>query len=72
MFAQIRPTFASSRHLRELGLPVVGVITYVRGAEPMNMIGRIGGGVFVSAAASLLVAYASLLAVAVGVTRGPW
>jgi polysaccharide chain length determinant protein (PEP-CTERM system associated) len=72
VFAQIRPTFASSRHLRELGLPVVGVITYVRGAEPMNMIGRIGGGVFVSAAASLLVAYASLLAVAVGVTRGPW
>jgi polysaccharide chain length determinant protein (PEP-CTERM system associated) len=70
--AQIRPTFASSVRLRELGLPVIGVITYVRGAEPANLIGRIGGGVFASAVASLLIVYASLLFVAMGVTRGPW
>jgi len=72
LLAQIRPTFASSARLRELGLPVVGVITYVRSAEPINMLGRVGGGVFVSATASLLVVYAGLLLVAAGVARGTW
>lgn len=72
VLGQIRPTFASSVRLRELGLPVIGVITYVRGAEPVNMLGRIGGGVFVSAASSLLIVFASLLFVAMGITRGPW
>jgi polysaccharide chain length determinant protein (PEP-CTERM system associated) len=72
VLAHVHPTFASSKRLRELGLPVVGVITYVRGVESTNLLGRIGGGVFVSAVASLLIAYGSLLLIALGAMRGPW
>jgi polysaccharide chain length determinant protein (PEP-CTERM system associated) len=72
LLARIRPTFESSGRLRELGLPVVGVVTLVRGAEPTNLLGRIGGGAFAAAAASLLIVYAGLLFVTVGAGRGPW
>jgi hypothetical protein len=70
VLTQLRPTFGSAARLRELGLPVLGAITYVRGADRARF--RAGGAtsVFVAAIACLLLAYGGLVVAAAGLYKG--
>ncbi|HEY2445524.1 MAG TPA: XrtA system polysaccharide chain length determinant [Rhizomicrobium sp.] len=58
---QAHPTFASAARLRELGLPVIGAITLVRGPGSGGILGRAGGGIFATAAGGLLLVYFGLI-----------
>lgn len=70
--AQIQPTFGSPARLRELGLPVIGAITYVRRAKPADLFTRASGAVFGVATATLLLVYGGLLAATAGIYKGQW
>lgn len=70
--ARFHHTFGSPARLRELGLPVIGAITYVRGARPVGFLARAAGGLFGAAAASLLFVYAGLVFRVTGMYRGVW
>ncbi|HEX4159702.1 MAG TPA: XrtA system polysaccharide chain length determinant [Rhizomicrobium sp.] len=67
---QIHPTFGSTARLRELGLPVVGAITLVRGVKSAGLFGRAGGALFVSAMATLLFVCGGLVFAAVSMHNG--
>ena len=64
----VRATFASVMKLRDLGLPVIGAVTYVR--RPGSRRGMIAGaaGIIVTGAA-LLVVYGALMVVGSGIWR---
>jgi polysaccharide chain length determinant protein (PEP-CTERM system associated) len=70
--AQIHPTFGSATRLRELGLPVIGAITFVPHAKPSGLLRRAAGGVFATGAAGLILAYFGLLFVATTLRQGLW
>lgn len=69
---QIHPTFGSAARLRELGLPVIGAITFVRCGRPSGFLGRAGGGIFATGATCLILVYFGLLAVATTTSQGLW
>ena len=71
-FAQIHPTFGSPTRLRELGLPVIGAITFVRGIRPGGLFSRAAEGFYVSATATLFLAYAGLMFKATRIHGGLW
>jgi polysaccharide chain length determinant protein (PEP-CTERM system associated) len=70
VLAQIRPTFGSTAALRNLGLPVIGAITFVRTAR--TEFGAGGAAVFSAAIAVLFLSYGGLLLAAAGLSKGNW
>lgn len=70
--AQIRPTFGSTGRLRELGLPVIGAVTIVRGIRPAGMAGYGPTGIFAAGMASLLFVYIGLLFRMTSLHQGLW
>ena len=70
--AQIRPTFSSTARLRELGLPVIGAITYVRSVQPVGFLGRAAVGVFAVAIGGLILSYGGLVFITSGLYKVIW
>jgi polysaccharide chain length determinant protein (PEP-CTERM system associated) len=71
-FAQIHPTFGSPARLRELGLPVAGVITLVHAGKSGSMVSKVAGGLFGAGIAGLLLVYLGLTFRAAGLHQGIW
>jgi polysaccharide chain length determinant protein (PEP-CTERM system associated) len=72
VFAQIQPTFASPSRLRELGLPVVGAVTYVRAVGSKGITSRGVEGLIGAGFASLLLVYVGLIYKLGGLHNGIW
>jgi polysaccharide chain length determinant protein (PEP-CTERM system associated) len=70
--AQMHPTFGSTARLRELGLPVIGAVTAVRGIKPAGMLAQAATGVFAVGMASLFFVYFGLLFVVTDLRQGLW
>ncbi|HEX4081220.1 MAG TPA: XrtA system polysaccharide chain length determinant [Rhizomicrobium sp.] len=70
--AQIHPTFGSPARLRELGLPVIGAVTFVRAARHAGIFARAAGGLFVTGLAGVLLVYGGLLFRVAHITKGMW
>ena len=70
LLAQMKPTFSSISRLRELGLPVIGGVTYMRHAGLMPFLATTAGRGFLVASASLFVLYGGVMVVATGLYRG--
>jgi polysaccharide chain length determinant protein (PEP-CTERM system associated) len=70
--AQIHPTFSSPARLRELGLPVIGTVTFVQAAKTAGVLARAASGLFAAGVASLLLVYGGLLFRVAHITKGIW
>jgi polysaccharide chain length determinant protein (PEP-CTERM system associated) len=72
VLAQLKPTFGSVARLRDLGLPVIGAITSVRGLRPVGGFGSAASSLFASAGAGLVLVYGGLLVTLTGILKGIW
>jgi polysaccharide chain length determinant protein (PEP-CTERM system associated) len=70
LLSQMKPTFSSVTSLRELGLPVIGSIAYVRHAGVSPFLSTSSGRLFVGANVALLGFYLVLLLHSSGLYRG--
>jgi hypothetical protein len=70
--AQIHPTFGSPARLRELGLPVIGAVTFVRAARHAGILARAASSLFATGVASLLLVYGGLLVRVAHIGKGMW
>ncbi len=70
--AQIRPTFGSTARLRDLGLPVIGAITYARNTKAAGFLRTAAAPLFATAIAGLVLFYGGLIVVTSGMYKGIW
>jgi polysaccharide chain length determinant protein (PEP-CTERM system associated) len=68
--AQMRPTFGSVSHLRELGLPVIGAVAYMRHAGLTAPLATPAALLVIASSTSLILAYGALMIVSTGAYRG--
>lgn len=67
--AKIRPTFGSAESLRNMGLPVIGVITYAPTAKPVGKNHALAAALYPAAVAGLLLFYSGIVLVTSGIYR---
>jgi polysaccharide chain length determinant protein (PEP-CTERM system associated) len=68
--AQMEPTFGSVSHLRELGLPVIGAVAYVRHAGVAPFLATPAARMFVASSVCLFALYGCLMVISTGLYRG--
>lgn len=70
LLLQMKPTFSSVSSLRELGLPVIGSIAFVRHAGVAPFLNTSAGRLFVASSVVLVVFYVALMVHSTGLYRG--
>jgi hypothetical protein len=70
LLSQMRPTYSSVSRLRELGLPVIGSVAFMRHAGVPPFLGTLAGGAFVAVSIVLLTSYGGLMTISTGLYRG--
>jgi polysaccharide chain length determinant protein (PEP-CTERM system associated) len=67
---QMKPTFGSVAHLRELGLPVIGAVAYVRHAGVVPFLTTTAARMFIASSICLFAVYGALMMISTGLYRG--
>jgi polysaccharide chain length determinant protein (PEP-CTERM system associated) len=70
LLGQMKPTFSSVSRLRELGLPVIGSVVFVRHAGVPPFLATRAGRAFAGSAGALLCLYGGLMVISTGLYRG--
>lgn len=70
LLSQMKPTYGSVSRLRELGLPVIGTVAYVRHAGTVRILSTAAARVFVTASICLIILYGGLMVESTGLYRG--